>query len=67
MSNMSYCRFRNTLSDLQDCRDNLEDEMSDPEKRARAALIKVCREIVGMADADETLEQAPKRKPDDYD
>jgi len=25
MSNMSYCRFQNTLRDLQDCHDALED------------------------------------------
>ena len=33
MSNMSYCRFRNTLLDLHDCLNALEDgeELSKPE------------------------------------
>jgi hypothetical protein len=54
MPNMSYCRFRNTLTDLRDCYEVL-DEMSDPEKelepeefRAFKRLLAVCR---NMADA----------------
>ena len=38
MSNMSYCRFRNTLSDLGDCQDALFEELFDlspEEERAR--------------------------------
>lgn len=45
MPNMSYCRFRNTLADLRDCYDNMDDDVSDAEKAARARLIKLCREI----------------------
>ena len=30
MSNMSYCRFQNTLQDFCDCRDALEELMNDP-------------------------------------
>ena len=40
MSNMSYCRFRNTLADLQDCSDHLwyhED--------ARSQLLKLKAEL----------------------
>jgi len=55
--NMSYCRFENTVIDLRDCRDYLFDEdLSDDEKRARRRLIKICREIVVIADSDDTLE-----------
>lgn len=48
MGNMSYCRFRNTLGDLDDCWDHLEedmDDLSDEEKMARKTLIKVCCNI----------------------
>jgi hypothetical protein len=45
MSNMSYCRFRNTLADLDDCNDHISDDLSGDEEKARARLIKVCKEI----------------------
>lgn len=47
MSNMSYCRFRNTLEDLRECYDNMDDhDLSDEERQARERLIKLCAEIV---------------------
>ncbi len=47
MSNMSYCRFRNTLLDMQDCEENWEDaDLSSEEERARNQLLKVCQSIV---------------------
>ena len=55
MSNMSYCRFRNTLADLDECYEALEegedeiDEDGDPiskeEKEALVELIKLCKKI----------------------
>jgi hypothetical protein len=45
---MSYCRFRNTLKDLQDCYENMEEvleEYCDEEKRAREKLIELCDDI----------------------
>lgn len=51
MSNMSYCRFENTLQDLRDCNDHLSDvdspdnEMSEYEQKARKRLIRLCHEI----------------------
>lgn len=45
MSNMSYCRFRNTLPDLEDCYDNMDSVQSDEEKRARKRLIQLCINI----------------------
>lgn len=50
MSNMSYCRFQNTLSDLRDCKEALDDisdlsELSDDEARAAKRLINVCTTI----------------------
>jgi hypothetical protein len=47
MSNMSYCRFENTLEDLRDCLDHIEDEVgSKDEHEARKELIEVCQEII---------------------
>lgn len=51
--NMSYCRFTNTLTDLYDCQNALEDFInndenvisSDEERRKAKKLIEVCREI----------------------
>lgn len=46
MSNMSYCRFENTLADLEDCLDHIGDELSDTEEYARQRLVEVCRMII---------------------
>jgi hypothetical protein len=46
MSNMSYARFRNTLADLVDCLDNIYEEVSPEEGRARRELIRVAFDIV---------------------
>ena len=47
MANMSYCRFRNTLSDLRDCWEHIfDDDLSEEEGRARQRLIDLCRDIV---------------------
>ena len=49
MKNMSYCRFENTASDLQDCYDNMPNDHaelpSDHERRAYKRLIKLCKRI----------------------
>jgi hypothetical protein len=49
MTNMSYCRFENTLRALQDCSDNMDDtgegELSDSETKARRRLIEMCCNI----------------------
>lgn len=46
MSNMSYCRFQNTVADLGDCRDNMNESLStDEEVAARRRLIKLCCSI----------------------
>ena len=49
--NMSYCRFRNTVSDLDDCLRALEEidfnisELSEDEAKAACHLIEICQEI----------------------
>jgi len=46
MSNMSYCRFQNTLSDLRDCIEHLHDaEIKGEEAAARIEIAKRCQEI----------------------
>ena len=47
MSNMSYCRFENTYTDLSDCQDNIlnVDESNVNELVYRRMLIKACKEI----------------------
>ena len=46
MSNMAYCRFENTLTDLQDCFDHISDEgLSSTEERSRKDMIELCKEI----------------------
>ena len=53
MSNMSYCRFENTLSDLQDCEGALFDTLGETENRKRASLIKLCHDIAKQVPLDE--------------
>ena len=47
MSNMKYCRFQNTLSDLEDCLYSMEmeEELSADEQKAKEELISLCSEI----------------------
>lgn len=46
MSNMSYCRFENTVGDLVDCCENMDaKDLSEEEARARKSLIKTCVDI----------------------
>jgi hypothetical protein len=43
---MSYCRFQNTLSDLQDCFDNLpNNDLSRDEANAFAQLVLLAKNI----------------------
>ena len=55
MANMSYCRFRNTLKDYQDCinalehflyDDDIEDVTSDEELKAAEQLVSLSFAIV---------------------
>ena len=45
MANMSYVRFENTLSDLQDCYENMDEEVSDSENKAKKRMIELCVDI----------------------
>lgn len=50
MSNMSYCRFENTYSDLRDCVDALADPMSKDEARYARKMYKLCQEFITNVD-----------------
>ncbi len=46
MSNMSHCRFYNTLSDLRDCYEHMDEElMAVAEHESRLRLIRLCVKI----------------------
>ena len=47
MANMSYCRFENTLNDLVDCLDNIQQEAeNDRDERARKQMIRLLHENI---------------------
>ena len=55
MANMGYCRFHNTLQDLRDCQDHIDDDdLSEEETKERARLIRLCKQIAAdFEDEDE--------------
>lgn len=50
MSNMSYCRFRNTLADLEDCQDHFNRTESTEEAQAAIDLYRLCVTITNTFD-----------------
>jgi len=64
MANMSYCRFQNTLKDLKDCYEHIEDDnLSAPESLAQNRLITLCRQIAALFDdeANDSFEEMEER------
>ena len=67
MSNMSYCRWQNTLNDLRDCAASLEEReaLSREERRAALATLQLCAtmlEDLGVAlDTDRHPDDAVKQ------
>ena len=47
MPNMTYCRFRNTLTDLRDCQEHMDADLDGDEGTARAAIVELCVKIAG--------------------
>ncbi len=54
MANMSYCRFQNTLDDMQDCNEALDelvagdkdiDEVSDEEREAMERMMSLMEDM----------------------
>jgi len=70
MTNMSYCRFENTVTDLIDCEYCVGDmDLSDRENKKRIQLIEVCRRIALQfdgADIDEEFKDNSDSE-DEYD
>lgn len=65
MSNMSYCRFANTTSDLRDCVRNFWNPESYEEAVKRTTLVNLCREILQKAETD--LEEVENPTKENYD
>lgn len=63
--NMSYCRFHNTKTDLQDCLDALVDDGIDSigidELRAAKQMYELCKQFIA-----EWEEQTGQDDPDQY-
>ena len=62
MPNMSYCRFENTVNDMQDCLNAIEDrevsDLSEYEVRALQHFLELGKVIVDYEDdIEEILEQ----------
>ena len=61
MSNMAHCRFENTLRDLRDCENHLDDDLGGREFESRKKMIELCRSVAEAfagADLDEAFEDA---------
>lgn len=61
MANMSYCRFENTVNDMQDCIYAIEEgdtsELSSSEVRALEEFLDLAREITNLEyDIEQILE-----------
>lgn len=49
MANMGYVRFENTLADLEDCAEHIDDRLEGFEASARKRLIALCQRIADNA------------------
>ena len=69
MSNMSYCRFQNTLQDLKDCYNNIDEtkELSREEFYARKQLIELCKDIAEQFDNEEYIDEEYDDQDSKYD
>lgn len=46
MSNLSYCQYENTYSDLRDCYEDMDrDDLSESEAKYRKYIIALCKKI----------------------
>lgn len=43
--NMGHCRFYNTLLALKECKEHMEDSLSEPEEKAKRELVRLCDAI----------------------
>ena len=72
MSNMSYCRFENTLNDLRDCEGAMFEstaQMSEHEQRARTNLFNLVMSMAGTIEEmteEQQLNGDPDRDEEEY-
>lgn len=60
MANMGYCRFRNTLKDLQDCEHYLSNDgppESPEEQLALKKMVQLARDLVEWAEVNKEYEE----------
>lgn len=52
---MPHCRFENTAADLEDCLQNINDDLSDNshEMGGRRRLVRLCKRIADQHDPEE--------------
>lgn len=56
MSNMSYCRWENTLSDLEDCVESFHEGVANrDEARARQRMMEVAEELLALYRSDREM------------
>ena len=75
MANMSYCRFHNTLTDLFDCENALDDFLdndenvisSEEERRKAKRLIQLCHEIADRWEPEDIDRKAEELSDHDGD
>jgi hypothetical protein len=58
MGNMSYCQFRNTEGDLDDCFEDIDEPLSRDEHKARIRMIKLCATVIIEWAGAKTIEEA---------
>ena len=52
MSNMSYCRWQNTLQDLRDCLEHIDDKVSEAENKARIKMVELFKQYSNYDEGD---------------
>lgn len=67
MSNMSYCRFENTLADLEDCEGNFYRTESIDEAHAAIDLYRLCVTIANTYDLSRLEAHLAKLQAEDED
>lgn len=67
MSNMSYCRFENTLSDLEDCESNFDNIDSVDEAQAAIDLYRLCVTIARTVSLSELESRLAELQAEDED
>lgn len=67
--NMSYCRFQNTVRDLDDCYDHINEPVSsDEEVEARKRPVEICKDIVDEYDEEcNTTDEEEDEEEDEED